>query len=196
MKCGFWFACALLPLAAQANSPTEVVDRFHAALLDNMKQGAELSCAKREARLSPVVASTFDTPFLSRLILRKQWATLSAEQQAKFIKAIETMTVNAYAANFRSFGGESFVTLGADDQARGQKLVHSKLNRPNDDAVSFDYLMRQAGTDDWRVVNVIAEGVSDLALRSAQYDKLFQEKGFDGLLAWIQGQANDDKSGC
>jgi phospholipid transport system substrate-binding protein len=196
MKCGFWFACALLPLAAQANTPTEVVDRFHAALLDNMKQGAALSCAKREERLTPVVAGTFDTPFLSRLILRKQWPTLSDEQQQKFIKAIEAMTITAYASNFRDFGGESFATLGADDQPRGQKLVHSKLNRPHDDAVSFDYVMRQSGKDEWRVVNVIAEGVSDLALRSAQYDKLFAEKGFDGLLAWIQSQSRDDKNGC
>lgn len=196
MKRGVFLWFVLLPLAALANTPTEVVDRFHATLLDDMKQGDALSCAKRAERLAPVVAATFDTPYLSRLILRKQWPTLSAEQQQKFIKAIEAMTVSAYAANFSSFDGESFVTVGADDQARGQKLVHSRLQRPHDDPVSFDYVMRDSGKDEWRVINVIAEGVSDLALRSAQYDKLYAEQGFDGLLAWIQRQAHDDKNGC
>ena len=46
------------------------------------------------------------------------------------------------------------------------------------------------------MINVIADGVSDLALRSSQYDQIYKERGFDGLLAWIRGQDKKTLADC
>ena len=48
--------------------------------------------------------------------------------------------------------------------------------------VSLDYILHLAGNE-WRIINVIANGVSDLALKRADYTSYLKGKGFDALLA-------------
>lgn len=73
--------------------------------------------------------------------------------------------------------------------------MHAKLKPGSGDTVSFDYVLRPNGGK-WRIINIVADGVSDLALRSTQYAKLYEEKGFDGLLAWIQEQTRKARADC
>ena len=61
--------------------------------------------------------------------------------------------------------------------------------------MAFDYVLHEVDGN-WRVINVIADGVSDLALRSSQYEQIFKERGFDGLLAWIREQEKKTAADC
>jgi phospholipid transport system substrate-binding protein len=45
----------------------------------------------------------------------------------------------------------------------------------------LDYILHRT-EDQWRIINVIAEGVSDLALKRAEYAAFLKVKGFDALL--------------
>ena len=40
----------------------------------------------------------------------------------------------------------------------------------------------------WRIVNVVADGVSDLSLRRAEYTETMQKKGFTALIAHLKAQ--------
>jgi phospholipid transport system substrate-binding protein len=43
----------------------------------------------------------------------------------------------------------------------------------------------------WRIVNIIADGVSDLALKRAEYQRVFASGGLDGLLAELNAQTEN-----
>jgi len=60
---------------------------------------------------------------------------------------------------------------------RDYVLVRSQLIRSNGDTVSFDYLLRQEKKD-WKIINILADGVSDLALRRVEYRSILKQKGF------------------
>lgn len=188
-------AALYLPMAEAAPSAADVVSSFHGVLLDNMRQGSAQTCGNRVQRLMPQVENTFDLPFLAQHILRRHWSTLSEAQQAAFIAVFEDMTVTTYASQFSSYNGEKFVTLETEDMAGGHRVVHARLELKSGDPVRFDYVMRETPKG-WRTINVIAEGVSDLALRSAQYDRVMKDKGFDGLLTQIREQTAKTKSSC
>lgn len=186
---------ACLPLAAQAaTAPASTVETLHGALIDNMKRGDKLGCAGRVQHMKPAVDAAFDLPFLAQRILRKRWAELSAEQQAQFIAALDDMVVSTYAAQFSSYNDESFSTGATEETGGGNRVVHAKLRHGND-TVNFDYVLRDSGGS-WKIVNVIADGVSDLAIRSSQYESVFKQNGFDGLLAHLREQTAKNKTGC
>jgi phospholipid transport system substrate-binding protein len=46
----------------------------------------------------------------------------------------------------------------------------------------MDYLLKKTG-DDWSIINIITNGVSDLALKRSEYVAVIQKSGFDVLLA-------------
>ena len=74
-------------------------------------------------------------------------------------------------------------------------MVHARLQPGSGDSVAFDYILH--GKDgNFRIINVIADGVSDLALRSTQYNALYEKKGFTGLMSWLQDQSKKMQANC
>lgn len=191
-----FFLAAGLPVAYAAipAAPADTVTNFHAVLLDNMKHAGSYSCKDRMQRLTPAIDSTFDMPFLAQHVLRRQWSTLSDAQQTAFIATLKDMVITTYASQFTKFNGEKFVTQDTQESGK-MRAVRAQLQLPKGDPVQFEYVLRETPAG-WRTINVIAEGVSDLALRSAQYDKMFKDQGFDGLLKQIREQTEKLKSSC
>ncbi|MBX6421105.1 MAG: ABC transporter substrate-binding protein [Nevskia sp.] len=181
--------------AASATTPEAVVTGFHATLLDNMKHGKAYGCQGRSQRLAPVIDRDFDIPFIAQTVLRRHWDQLADDQRQRYTAAFRELVVATYAQQFADFAGERFTTQDTQNLPNGDALVHAQLKPGSGDTVSFDYVLRQKDGA-WRIINIIADGVSDLALRSTQYAKLYEEKGFDGLLAWIEEQTRKARADC
>jgi phospholipid transport system substrate-binding protein len=188
-------AIAVSGEAAASPAPAEIVGTFHAALLDAMQKGKTLDCERRIGRLAPVIRSTFDLPAIARLAMRRHWAALNADQQQQFERTFEDMVITTYASQFAGYSGETFGAPVAEDLPGGRSAVHSVLNVADGAPVKFDYVL-QRGASGWRVVNVLADGVSDLALRSAQYDSVMKSQGFDKLVAGLREQAEKNRAAC
>jgi phospholipid transport system substrate-binding protein len=56
-------------------------------------------------------------------------------------------------------------------------VVRTRLLRPPDAPVTLDYFLR-----DGRIFDVVADGVSDLSLRRADYASIIQSRGYPALL--------------
>lgn len=164
-------------------APAATVDALHAALVASMKDGGKQPCTQRMAALKPVVLQAFDFGLLAQRVLRRHWDKLDDMQRGAFRRAIEQLAVATYASQFKSWNGESFEPGKASEQAGGWR-VSSRLLRPRGEPVTFDYVLRES-EGQWRIVNVIAAGVSDLAIRSAQYESVMRAQGFDTLLNGI-----------
>jgi len=200
-----WALCFSLAAAVQAEDKpaapkaADVVTSLHAVLLDNMKHGETLGCNGRMKTVAVAIDADFDLAFISQRVLRKHWDEISADQRAQFMEAFRKLVLSTYASQFKKFGGESFTTLDAQVVPSGESLVHARLTTGNGSNISFDYVLHSvsgANGSSWRVINVIADGVSDLATRSTQYDQIYKDRGFDGLLAWIRDQDKKILADC
>jgi phospholipid transport system substrate-binding protein len=65
--------------------------------------------------------------------------------------------------------------------------VHASIERASGAAVPLEYVLHEAA-DGWRIVNIVADGVSDLALKRAEYQRLFGSGGFAALVAELDAQ--------
>ncbi len=171
-----------IPCASASNQDaTEVVEKLHSTLLAVMKDGDKIGYQGRYDQLEPVIKSSFDMPFVSRTVLGKYWETFTREQRSRFVEAFTQMSIATYAANFDSYSGERFKTISEQEVSGGRILVQSQLIKSDGGQVQLDYLLQRTGGQ-WRIVNVIAEGVSDLALKRADYSAFLKSKGFEALL--------------
>jgi phospholipid transport system substrate-binding protein len=83
------------------------------------------------------------------------------------------------AKNFTSFGGEKFVTdpkVAARGAASIVKVTIQSAGRSD----ILQYRMRETGGD-WRIVDVISEGVSNLALQRAELSGTIASDGIAGM---------------
>ena len=169
-----------LPLAS-AHPAIDVVENLHTTLLIVMKEGPRMGYQGRYDRLAPVITAGFDIPFIAKTVLGKYWETLSIEQKSKFTEAFSKLSIATYAANFDAYSGERFKVISEEETSGGRVLVRTQLIKSDGGQVQLDYLLHRTGSQ-WRIINVVAEGVSDLALKRADYTSFLKSKGFDPLL--------------
>jgi len=184
----------MIPVAtpvASAGDPgaTEVVEKLHSTLLAVMKDGDKIGYQGRYDQLAPVINSSFDMPFVSRTVLGKYWETLNSEQRTRFVEAFTQLSIATYAANFKSYSGERFKVISEKEVSGGRMMVQTQLIKSGGGKVELDYLLHRADGE-WRVINVIAEGVSDLALKRADYSAFLKNKGFEALLKQLNEKNN------
>ncbi len=167
--------------SAQAEaSARSAVEAFHVTLLEVMQSG--LDFGGRYDKLLGAVSVAFDVRTIARLSLgSKQWRSLEEPDQQRVVDTLFDLVVATYAARFKSYNGQVFETLSVDSARRGQVVVKTHLVRKNGDPVRLDYYLRSS-SGPLRIFNVVAEGVSDLSLRRADYTAIIENEGFEGLL--------------
>ncbi|MCX7087409.1 MAG: ABC transporter substrate-binding protein [Methylococcales bacterium] len=169
---------------ATANTAKQVVDEFQAVLIDTMKQGQQLGYQGRYDKLYPAITRSHDLTKIARIVIGKEWDTLTEKQQSELVDVFIRLSVASYAHNFKSFAGESFRFESEEQTSRGGIVVHTSLLIPDSKSVRFDYMLKEK-TNGWSIINIIADGVSDLALKRSEYTSILKSQGFDVLIAQI-----------
>ena len=114
--------------AADTAPAGAAVERFHGVLLANMKDGKALGFEGRKQKLEPVIKNTFDLPAMARVSTSAAWTKMPEDERAKVVAAFTDWTVASYAANFKEWDGEAFVTKSAKDDGKGNIMVETVLN--------------------------------------------------------------------
>lgn len=189
-------ACSSAMASATAPSqPADAVSAFHATLTDAMTRSAKLGCEGRLKLVQPAVDATFDLPFIAERALRRHWKTLDEGQHTAFAAALRTSVITTYATEFSAPDAVSFATGDTETLPNGDALVHTTLSPRDHSALSLDYVLKRRN-DRWQVVNVLADGVSDLALRATQYDGVMKGEGFQALMGKLDAQTRKLKARC
>jgi phospholipid transport system substrate-binding protein len=179
--------CLSLAESARAASSDPAVNQVQAltdALLKSMRAGTTISMAERYKQLEPVVEQVFAMPLVTRLAVGPQWASFPPEQQKALIAAYTRFTVANYAHNFHDFDGQKF-EIDDNVLSRGDdKVVRTRVIPAHDVPVSLLYRMHQVdGT--WKVIDVISDGVSQLALRRSDFAVAIAAGGAPALIAHL-----------
>ncbi|SFN66976.1 phospholipid transport system substrate-binding protein [Nitrosospira briensis] len=180
----------IMPLSSGAETqertgPEQIVNQLHEALIKAMREGPKLGYQGRYDLLAPVVDQTHDLDFIARTALGANWTQLTAEQQRTFTDVFRKLSVGSYAGWFKSHEGERFEFLERQPMPRDQIMIRTRLVQKAGEPVRFDYVLRE-GKEGWRIVNVLADGVSDLALKRVEYRAILQRDGFAALIDMLK----------
>ena len=173
--------------STDATSPETVVEELHAALIHIMRHGRELGYDGRFRYLQPVVAETHDLPYIARLVLGRHWRELEPGQRTEFVDVFTRLVLATYADQFRSYDGERFETLEVKPLPRKRMLVETRLVESDGDQVDFDYMLHQRNGR-WLIINIVADGVSDLAMKRTEYGALLAQQGFAALVKQLEAK--------
>ncbi|MGF1451612.1 MAG: ABC transporter substrate-binding protein [Opitutales bacterium] len=172
---------------ADSDPARQTVEELQSALVAAMQMEGQTRYAERYRELAPVVCDAYALDVIARLILGTAWGDLSPEQQKRFTERFRHLATANFAANFKSYSGQHFQVTGVQELKRGQRLVESELVQPEGDTVSFRYVLADIAGQ-WHIINTIADGVSDLAIKRAEYSSLLRDQGFDALIAALDAK--------
>lgn len=170
--------------------PADVIEQFHGLLLTSMKQNDD---AQRRALMTEAVSRFFRTGTIARISLGRHWRALSAEQKTSFTHLLDELISTTYAARFDQYNGQIFNTGAIEDLGKDRVRVKTTLTTRLE-TVSLEYQL-QRQDDDWRIYDIVANGVSDLSLKRSNYSALFDKGGLEAVETEIRSSLLEHQTG-
>jgi phospholipid transport system substrate-binding protein len=172
-----WIAitCLLAVPAVGAEGPTAVVQATTDAVLAVLADKS-LSADQKRHKVEEIVYAHFDFTTLSKLVLARNWKKLSPEQQTQFIDEFKRHLSLTYGRNVENYNNEHAEVTGDREEPGGDWTVKTKIVRPNAADILVDYRLRKEDGD-WRVIDVIIEGVSLVANYRSQFQEIVSNDG-------------------
>jgi len=168
-----------------ADSPEEVIRNLQSTLLQSMREGEALGFQGRYDLLAPIVGQSHHFEFIIRTVLGTHWTELDPSQQKEIADIFSQLSIATYASQFKAYDGEQFEILENRPFPQNHIEVRTHLIKADKSTIDLRYLMRQEETG-WRIVNIVAKGVSDLAIKRTEYRSILQRDGYAALINMLK----------
>lgn len=178
---------------APRRSPRETVEHLQEEIIGIMREATTLGYDGRFRRFQPLIDESHHLPAIAQATIRRPWSKLTEEQRRRFVEKFREFSIARYAGRFDGYSGERFETRSESTQG-DLRIVKSDLVKSDGGIVKFDWVLREIGGR-WRILNIIVDGVSDLATKKAEYQSIFERRGFPGLLEEVEAQIRVQRTG-
>lgn len=141
------------------------------------------------ANLENLFVDVVDVDWVGRFVLGRHWRTATDEQKAEYLPAYRDFLIKHYTSRFAEYSGETFTIEDAQNRS-GNFMVRMNIQRPRgQQPVIVDYMLRPAG-DDFKVFDIVVEGVSLINTQRSEFTSAVERKGLDRLIELLKKKTN------
>jgi len=180
---------ALVTSGAHAGAPTEElrghVDQVIKILQRSDLQGDDKATERRTA-VRKVANDIFDFQETAKRSLGRHWQARTPAEREEFTRLFADLLELAYISKIDRYSGENVNYVGESVEG-DQATVRTKILTKQGSQVPVDYRMLLQGAQ-WRVYDVIIEGVSLTANYRTQFNKIIQTASFEDLVAKLKAR--------
>jgi phospholipid transport system substrate-binding protein len=154
---------------------TELTDRA----VDQLTEPG-LSNDEQERRFRSLIGEGFDIPAIGRFVLGRYWRRASEAEQAAFLATFEDLIVHRFLPLFAEYSGGKIRVGVARPFTNNPDFVSvsSKLLRDEGEPIHIDWRVRR-GDDGYRIVDIVAEGISIAVTLRSEYTSVLKQSGGD-----------------
>ena len=98
-----------------------------------------------------------------------------------------------YAARFGNVTEQTFVRLESEEANAERITIYTLIKRKEGEDVTLDYLL-QLNESGWQIINIVADGVSDLALKRSEYRSVLADGSIEELIDYVENQIDELRS--
>lgn len=153
----------------------------------------ELNSDQKVERLTGQLDTCCMFETTSKLVLARNWKTFSPEQQTEFVDLFKRYLIATYGKNVDSYAGETVEIIGGREETRGDYTVQTRIDRGGGDKdLLVDYRLRKDADDEWRIIDVIGEGISLVANLRSQLQEVMSNGGPEKVLDTLRKKAEEN----
>jgi len=189
----FLFMMSLIfPVNAIAGAPLESIQGQVNKVLDVLRDPAlkaESAKEAKEEKIWAIADDIFDYTELSKRTLSRNWKKLNANQQKEFIDLFSKLLGGLYMDKIMAYTDEKVVfekeSMLSENRAEVQsKVITSSAEIP----IHYRLIMKN---DEWKVYDVIIEGVSLIKNYRSQFRDILSKKSPEDLLEILRKKVGE-----
>ena len=182
----------ILPLQVMAAGAKDTVKGQIDKMLAKM-QTPEFKGLERDAKLneiSAIINEVFDWQELSRRTLGREWKKFTPDQQKEFVSLFEQLLEGIYADRILAYTQEKIEFGKETELKKGRVEVESYIITTDNKKVPLFYRMTNK-SGQWRVYDVVIEGVSMVKNYRGQFRQILSKKKPEDLLQTLREKTKE-----
>ena len=199
----FLFSCIaialfLTPLTAMAQSPSEVLqtalNQVQDVLNDPAYAGQDMKDAQSD-KLVAIIKSLFDFRLICRLTVANHWKNFSDPEQDTFVQAFEDLLQATYLHSMMRNTDVTTMVVGETELRPNKYEVQAEVTsaeQPEPLPMAFRMVFKD---EEWKVYDVVVEGVSMVKNYRTQFQELLQTKSPAELTQVVRDKAAKAEAG-
>ena len=186
----------IMPLQVHAEGAKATIEAQINKMLAKMNEPAfkELSRDAKLEEVRKIINEVFDYKELSQRTLGREWKKFKPEQQTEFIDLFSKLLENVYADRILAYTHEKIEFGKETELKKGRVEVESYIITMDNKKVPLFYRMSNK-TGQWRVYDVVIEGVSMIKNYRGQFRQILQKKKPEDLLKTMR-EKTKEKPAC
>jgi len=175
-------------LQAQEQKPDELVKQVTEDVMKAIQSDKQLAAGDKQKALrlaEEKILPHVDFDEATRLAVGRSWREASAEQKKQLTGEFRRMLLRTYSNAISAYQGQQMKVLPLHMKAGETDVaVRNQYIKPGQKPVQVDYQMHKVGND-WKIYDIIVEGVSLVLTYRSEFDQVVKESGVDGLIKRI-----------
>lgn len=183
----WWMAVAMWLLSGVAMAgmtPDQLVKKTADDVIEVIKNDKDIQAGNQQkifALAEEKILPNFDFEKVSRLVLGKNWTNATPEQKTAFQAEFKTLLLRTYATALSKYKNQTIEYKPFRMEAGAESAtVKTAIQQPGGDPISVDYSLGKKA-DDWKVFDIVIEGVSLVTNYRSQFAQEIRQNGLDSL---------------
>lgn len=179
---------ALMGLMSSAMAeigPDALVKKTTDEVLEIVKKDKDIQAGDQKkvfALAEEKILPNFDFDRVCRLVLGKNWATATKEQQAAFQSEFRSLLLRTYATALSKYRNQTIEFKPLRMQPNDtEATVKTQILQPGGQPIGIDYTLEKI-PEGWKVYDIVIEGVSLVTNYRGQFSNEVRQSGMDGLI--------------
>lgn len=193
---GFGLAAAIV---AGSSTPTrgEITSEPVAMVQNTVNHALEvlrdhgISAQERRRKLIQIVAGHFDFSTMARESLGYHWRTITPAQREQFVPLYTSFMEDVYLKKLEGYSGQKIELLNQVPGGPGYTQINTRVVYQNGgQSIHINYQLEQNHSD-WKVYDVIVDGISITTNYRTQFNRVINNEGFDSLMSKLRSKQQE-----
>jgi phospholipid transport system substrate-binding protein len=165
--------------AGPSDALTETKDLVQEAL--SILKNPALTLPDERRQLRDLAAPHFAFQDMARSALGYHWKDLSSQQRADFARLFTAFIQDAYLNKIQAYSGQDIEFIRESASGADDVEVYSRVVQKGAEPIAMNFMLERLDGD-WKIYDVIVDGISITGNYRSQFSRVINNQGFDQLM--------------
>ena len=149
-----------------------------------------LKDADKTAELSNIFIKAVDVKWIGKFAMGRYYKGLNPDQQNQYDAAFSKFLINSYVPNFKKYTSETVKVVSVTNRSENEYLAQTEIIRPSKEPLKVNYMIRDDGNGNLMIFDVIAEGISLISTKRAEFESVISSSDPSNLIKMLEDKVN------
>jgi phospholipid transport system substrate-binding protein len=158
-------------------------------------ESKSLNNTEKFKQLSDLFAASVDIGWMGRFALGQHWRGFNNAQKQEYIELYQEFLVYSYVPKFRSYNNQNINIKKVSSNRTNEYIIQTEIISPEGKTYRVDYRIHQDRQGNYKIFDVIGEGVSLITTQRSDFSSLLANQGVDYFTSRLRERIGQLKAG-